>query len=387
MCTVTEAMDRFVVIGDLGGTNCRLELLKLPGEGCDLNSKPSPLHRAKYRSDSAPSLVALLQRFAAESGYTAALSAEGGAFIQLYCISVCGAVHCGRATLLATCFGEGGWTVDVKELEAALGAKVAILNDFHAVGLSLGSIERGDILCLYAPPTHDSTLSNGIVACLGPGTGLGEVYSVRLEDPSAGGAAGGLIRTCCSEGGMSDFVARTQDEWELRQFIAHKDGTSFVEVEKVVSGTGIMNAYCWLREKHPEWMQTEESKEIDAAIMAAAEPAGVIASYCTPAIDGQQQIAPGTALCAAAVDVFLTALGAEAGNMAIRHQAKDGVYIAGGGIPHKLAGHIADGRVAGAYLNKGYSVASYDCCPLYLATTPGDDLGLRGAFQFALTLL
>ena len=32
---------------------------------------------------------------------------------------------------------------------------------------------------------------------------------------------------------MSDFVARNRDEWELREWIADRDGTPFVEVEKV----------------------------------------------------------------------------------------------------------------------------------------------------------
>jgi len=336
--------------------------------------------------------VELLQRFENEAIFAAAVATSG--HVVLYGISVCGAVHSGRATLLAACFGVGGWKVNERELSEAMGSKVVILNDFHAVGLSLGSIAKTDIHTLYTPQMdHDERLvSNGIVACLGPGTGLGQVYTVRPEDPSqkAGAGAGdneNSLRVCCSEGGMSDFVARSQQEWELRQFIARKDGTPFVEVEKVVSGTGIMNAYLWLREKFPETVDTE--KGIDAAIMAAAEPAGVIASHCTGsplAVEGEVTASgDGDSLCTAAVDMFLTALGAEAGNMAIRHQAKDGVYIAGGGIPHKLASCILDGRVARAYLDKGYSIASYDCCPLFLATTPGDDLGLSGAFQFALS--
>ena len=42
--------------------------------------------------------------------------------------------------------------------------------------------------------------------------------------------------------------------------------------------------------------------------------------------------------------MFLDALGAEAGNMAIRYQASGGVYIAGGGIANKLLDRILDGR-------------------------------------------
>ena len=74
---------------------------------------------------------------------------------------------------------------------------------------------------------------NGVIACLGPGTGLGEVYAVPT------GAADGDYIVCPSEGSMSDFVPRTQDEWELRQWLASRDG-GFVEVEKVASGTRVL---------------------------------------------------------------------------------------------------------------------------------------------------
>lgn len=406
-------MNKFIVVGDLGGTNCRFELLLVSAESYNLRSKPEPIYCAKYRSSSSPSLLALIERFVNEPNFKVAMTSvrTAASCVQLYSISICGAVHCGRATLLAASFGEQGWVVDSRELSDVLGTPVLLLNDFHAVGLSLKDIKKEDIHELYISPAGTGVPSNGVVACLGPGTGLGEVYTVRQEDPSQFQSrsntavvntialsdtntvtiTSNLTRVCCSEGGMSDFVARTQREWELRQFIARKDGTSFVEVEKVVSGTGIMNAYLWLRDQLSDEEKTNRCRpgSVDAAIMSAEEPAGVIALNCNPigidAPNAHIHGSEGDPLCAAAIDMFLTALGAEAGNMAIRYQAKGGVYIAGGGIPRKLAAHILDGRVARAYLDKGHSVASYDCCPLYLVTTCGDDLGLSGAFQFALT--
>ena len=68
-----------------------------------------------------------------------------------------------------------------------------------------------------------------------------------------------------------------------------------------------------------------------------------VCSTPTPGTAG----APGAdALCVKVVDMFLDALGAEAGNMAIRYQASGGVYIAGGGIANKLLDRILDGRCA-----------------------------------------
>jgi hypothetical protein len=42
-----------------------------------------------------------------------------------------------------------------------------------------------------------------------------------------------------------------------------------------------------------------------------------------------------------------------------------------------------DGRVEAAYKAKGHSFACFDTCPLYAATTSGDELGMLGAWQFA----
>eukprot|EP01051_Picozoa_sp_SAG22_P024081 SAG22_NODE_6513_length_845_cov_0.904826_1_plen_172_part_10 len=106
-------------------------------------------------------------------------------------------------------------------------------------------------------------------ACLGPGTGLGQVYAVWNEQA-------GSYTVCPSEGGMSDFVARTSDEWALRQFIAANAEAGHVDVEMVVSGEGISNIYKWLR-------STAEpgslNPEVDAAVLAAAEPAAVISQH------------------------------------------------------------------------------------------------------------
>lgn len=77
---------------------------------------------------------------------------------------------------------------------------------------------------------------------------------------------------------MSDFVARTPDEWAFRQWIAGKCQGGYVEVEKVASGEGIANLYKWLREAHPDLLT---NIELDTEIMAASEPAGVIGKHCT----------------------------------------------------------------------------------------------------------
>ena len=368
-------MDGFIVLGDLGGTNCRLELVPLQQSAADAKGahRPMAIHRAKYKSGSAASLVDLLLRFLGEPECASVISGSGtdGGVIHLFSIAVCGPVTDGRAILLASVFGEGGWTVDAREMAEQLGARVVLLNDFHAVGLALPFIPGDDLHCVHNANAGGKRDSNGIMACLGPGTGLGEVYAVPSSTCSGGSKVNEKVdyTVCCSEGGMSEFVARTDDEWALRKHIAQTCQDGFVEVEKVVSGEGIANAYRWLREECPELIV---DTELDARVLDADEPAAVIAQHDTDP------------LCVRSVNMFLEALGAEAGNMAIRYQAKGGVYIAGGGVASKLLSRILDGRVAAAFVAKGHSIACYADVPLFVASTPGDELGMLGAWEWAL---
>ena len=76
----------FAVIGDLGGTNCRLELLAFQA-GAPPTLRPAPRHTAKYGSSSAGSLTELVQRFVAEE---AAKEALGASSVALFSIAVCG---------------------------------------------------------------------------------------------------------------------------------------------------------------------------------------------------------------------------------------------------------------------------------------------------------
>ena len=141
---------------------------------------------------------------------------------------------------------------------------------------------------------------------------------------------------------MSDFVARTSDEWALRQFIAvNAAEAGHVDVEMVISGEGISNIYKWLRSTAEP---SSLNLEVDAAVMAATEPAAVISQHGGGGGDAQGGAQDGGAaaaavaadpLCARAIGMFLAALGTEAGNLAVRYQATGGVFIAGGGKDHR----------------------------------------------------
>ena len=211
----TEAL---VLIGDLGGTNIRLALYP---SGAVRGSRPDETRfSARYRTADFGHLREALAVFQAEAVQAGAVSAGA---IEAAAISVCGPVVGGVAICQNETFGPNGWRLEETDLATSLGLspdRLRLLNDFVAVGLALP----------HVPPSHRRIVHAGSpipgrpIACLGPGTGLGQVFGIFP-------APGAPMIVCPSEGGESDFVARTPDEWALRTHIGAALATTHVKVE------------------------------------------------------------------------------------------------------------------------------------------------------------
>jgi glucokinase len=221
--SVISSSDNFIVIGDVGGTSSRLELI---AADAPRGIQPEAVFKKTYRSGTHSSLRHLLESFRADALCTLPPTppdaTPGG--IILYSLSVCGPVTNGKTILLAPCFGETGWAIDQTDVGESLESRVVMLNDFHSVGLSLSLITPENLHTIYEGASGNT---NSTIACLGPGSGLGEVYGVWVNGDSGaadGGVATGAYQICCSEGGMSEFIARNPLEWSLIEWLRPKVG-------------------------------------------------------------------------------------------------------------------------------------------------------------------
>ena len=363
------------LLGDIGGTNIRFSLH--PSSQLVGGVKSAPTFHARYRTSDFEHLRAAILRFVQDKPRELR--------IDSCALSVCGPVSNGKAICLGPSMGAAGWILEEADLAAALGlddgARVRMLNDFVAVGLAVGGTDPCDAAAsLHTIHAGAGPNRTGTVAVLGPGTGLGSCFGVRL--PGIG------LEIFPSEGGESDFVARTPDEWALRTYLSSSLGVTHVKVEHVVSGLAISRIYAFLRHasesRGAKRQRTSTAADasaaaVEAAVKAAADPSAVIAAHSTP---GSADADPH---CVQAMDMFIDALGAEAANLALRFQAFGGVFIAGG-VAAKLAPRLAGvgkERLSSAYLGKGRSVDAYSACPLYVLAVEGDDLAMGGAWEFA----
>lgn len=384
------------LLGDVGGTNIRLTVVPA-SRLTSRNPLPPATYHERYRTGDFAHLRDALAKFLREK------PADVGPIVTC-ALSVCGPVDDdGRAICLAESMGPDGWSLEPPDLAAALGihgdGRMRLLNDFIAVGLAVGGVDwrdaPHDLVTVHAGVPR----RNGTIAVLGPGTGLGSCFGVWPRPPTSCDASRSEVQIFPSEGGESDFVARSHDEWALREYLVRTLDATHIKVEHVVSGLGLSRIYHFLRERervvcdesrrkrkaanHPD----EAAAAVEAEVLAASDPSAVVAQYATPGEKGAD------AHCVAALDMFIDALGAEAANLALRFQAHGGVYIAGG-VAAKLAprltcgalatdGSMASGRLQAAYLGKGRSTQAYCACPLYVCTVDGDCLVLEGLWQFA----
>lgn len=97
------------------------------------------------------------------------------------------------------------------------------------------------------------------------------------------------------------------------------------------------------------------------------DTAGLIAEFATAKLDP---------LAMRALDLFVTAYGAFAGNMALATLAHGGVFL-GGGIAPKIASHLREGPFMRAFTNKGRFSDLLATIPVYVIMNP--QVGLYGA--------
>jgi glucokinase len=295
-----------LLAGDIGGTKTLLALYA-PATGAR-----QPIAEAEFRSASYPGLDAMAREFLAQSKRTA----------DYACFDVAGPVIRGRAHLTNL-----PWDVDEATLRHSLGLqRVMLLNDLKAIAYAVPHLEPADLHVINVGRPEN----NGPIAVVAPGTGLGEAFLVW---------GGSSYIACSSEGGHASFAPTDERQAGLRQYLAQRFG--HVSCERVCSGLGIANVYDYLRETDP-----------------AAEPAAFAAALSratdrTPLIAQAGLADPsGNPLAAATLETFVSILGDEASNLALKVMATGGVYLAGG-IPTHILPKLTDGRFMRAFTNKG----------------------------------
>jgi glucokinase len=191
----------------------------------------------------------------------------------------------------------------------------------------------------------------GNLAVIAAGTGLGGVMLHRLD---------GRYVPVASEIGHSDFAARTDREIEFLRFVRALYGRA--EIEHVLCGPGLLNLAIFVH----------EGRACDA--LAASSRAGVPAEVAAAALSHTCRY------CEEALDIFVDAYGAVAGNLALTGVTTGGVFI-GGGIAPRILPALENGRFIAAFNAKDPMRPLLEATPVRVILN--QEAGLLGAAVYA----
>ncbi|TKB28402.1 glucokinase [Desulfopila sp. IMCC35006] len=328
-----------ILAGDIGGTKTALGIYS-PEKGIG-----TPLARETFAS----AKYACLEDIVAEFRLKFDFEIEKAAF------GVAGPVAGGKAVITNL-----PWTIDEDQLKNALDtSSVKLLNDLEAISWSVSSLEENDI---YALNDNGEPEKGGTIAVIAPGTGLGEAFLVW---------DGSRYLAHASEGGHADLAPTNELEIELLRYLLKK--YERVSYERVCSGIGIPNIYNFFKDsgriEEPAWLMKE--------LVNVQDPTPLIVNTALE----KESSCP---ICKATLDMFISFLGAEAGNMALKILPTGGVYL-GGGIPPRILPQLQKGLLMKTFLQKGRMSKLLSKMPVNVILK--SDMALTGTAYYGLEIL
>lgn len=326
-----------VLAGDIGGTKTNLAIYSSQG------GLRRPLVKENFPSRDYSGLEDIIRKFLTHHDI----------HIDRAVFGVAGPVAGGRAQITNL-----PWVMEEAALAESIGIQsVCLLNDVTAFANAVAVLGKNDLHVL----NKGNRDAKGAMAVVAPGTGLGEAFLVRDKMG---------YRAFASEGGHADFAPAGPEQNGLLQYLANR--FDHVSYERVCSGIGLANIYEYF--KYTGYTG-------DPACPAGQVPAGQdpVPQIIRGALDKNRPCG----LCRKTLEMFVSVLGAETGNMVLKTMATGGVYL-GGGIPPRILPFLESGLFLSAFMRKGRMSELMKKIPVYVILH--SEAALVGAARHAMTI-
>jgi glucokinase len=311
-----------ILAGDIGGTKTLLGLFD-----------PSRRRLAANRIASFPS-----REFESLEAIFDAFLSGAGSRISACAVGVAGPVVRGRSDVVNL-----RWPVDGRRLARRLKLeRVAVLNDLEATAWGVAGLGPRKVVSL-TPRTVRGEPGNGALIAAGTGLGMALLaWDGHRHVPAA------------SEGGHQTFAPRDELEAELAMFLAERHGRA--SIERVVSGPALHAIYEFLVQSG----RARSTRGLRQALIRAADPNAAVAEA---GLAGSDPAAQRT------LELFVSAYGAAAGDLALVTRATAGVWVAGGIAPRILP-RLRGEAFLGAFRAKGRLTPFMERIPVRVVLEP-----------------
>ncbi|HKF06625.1 MAG TPA: glucokinase [Candidatus Sulfotelmatobacter sp.] len=322
-----------ILAGEIGATRTRLAAFETEG------NRLKCVVEKTYLSQNHSGLAEILPQFIRSEGIP----------VHSACFGVAGPVRAGRSKI-----SNLPWTIDAKDLASLLKLNsVGLLNDLEAYAYGIDALESKDFITL-SPGSEDAEGNRAVISAK-TGLGMAGLYWDGFRH-----------HPFACEGGHADFAPRDQVQMELLAYLQKEFGR--VSCERILSGPGIRHIYDFLRDtkkvEEPAWLREQLAEAQDQ-----------------PPLISQVALEGKAAICQQTLDVFVSVLGAEAGNCALRYMTSGGIFI-GGTIAAKIAPAMQTRGFMQAFLDKGRMEALLKDMPVQIVVN--DNCGLIGAARYTL---
>jgi glucokinase len=336
----TPGRSPLLLAGDIGGTKTDFGVYTLE------HGPRAPIASGRLPSDQYTNFEQLVEAFLTQHDLR----------VDYACFAVAGPVIDGHVNVTNL-----PWKLDERALADTLKLKqVWLLNDLLATASAVPYLVPDDLHTL----NPGTPVRGGTIAVIAPGTGLGEAF-LTFD--------GTRYRAYPSEGGHCDFGPTNQTQVELYLYLHARFG--HVSYERVCSGIGMPTIYQFLRDQGT----IPEASAIAARL--AQTPQHEQASIISDA--ALDEHAPDK-LCAAALEMFVSILGAETANLMLKVLSTGGVYIAGG-IPVHILPALQAGTFMQSATNKGRFAELVRSIPMHIVTN--EHVALIGSASHGLEML
>lgn len=266
----TSPVNATVLVGDIGGTNCRLALVQ--------NGRILRESISTYADATHPTLIEAILAYLRDQG----------AEINAACLAIAGPVN---GDLIK--FTNNTWQFSIEQTRRDLHlTSLKILNDFEAIALALPHLDEEQLQQFggTAPQRDKSKV------VIGPGTGYGAAKLIQHENS---------FIALPSEGGHVSIAPSSKRELALCAWMLQHNLQ--ITREQLLSGPGLEHIY--------RGVCSIDGKVADTLTAADIQTRAVDASDSS---------------CVAALNMFCEWLGTAARDQALDALAQGGVYIAGG---------------------------------------------------------
>jgi glucokinase len=311
--------DNRILVGDVGGTHARFGVVEPADSG------PWRIQQRLDLAERFGSFNDALRSYLERAGLTS--------LPPVAAIAVAGPVAAGAAR-----FTNRGWEISEQALREVGFKRALLINDFAALTLAVDLLNESH---LHTIGPQLKGLDGETITILGAGTGFGVSCLARYGDQAV---------PMATEGGHMGFSPRNAEELEVLQRMWKQSGR--VSVERILSGDGLERLYRTLEQ------------------IAGRAPAPLTAAEISGAALRNEAGAH------AALTMFCSVFGAVAGDLALAHGARGGVYIAGG-IAEKIEAFLVQSPFRRSFEDKGRLTPYVAAIPTKLIVYP--DIALLGA--------